>query len=57
MARQHVQEIRPSILPCRLCTRKGFAAGHEDAVLDIGLAASTPGGRVLLHYAVWSRLD
>lgn len=26
--------------------KAAIAAGHEDAVLDIGLAASTPGGRV-----------
>ena len=26
--------------------KAALAAGHEDAVLDIGLAASTPGGRV-----------
>jgi len=29
-----------------LFAKKALAAGHEDAILDIGLARSTPGGRV-----------
>ena len=36
-------EVRPGVLPRRLCPRQGGPAAGRLAVLDIGLAVSTPG--------------